>query len=98
VTSCNGRPSPLRRRRAASCSTKPALGLHRAAEIHRRLGEVGAVEASASTFSKRFFSLDVDRLVDHEARAHPSRLCFAQVDHGARKGAFARCRASAIRN
>jgi hypothetical protein len=33
-----------------------ALGLHRAAEEHRLLGQFGAVQRS-STFSNRFFSL-----------------------------------------
>ena len=60
-----------------------ALGLHRAAEIHRLVGKVFAVERELDLLEK-VLQLDVDRLVDHQSeRALVGVL--AQVDHRARE-------------
>ena len=67
-----------------------ALGLHRAAEVDRRLGEVLAVERQLDLL-EQVLQLDVDRLVDDQAeRALLGVL--AQVDHGAGEGAVAHAR------
>ena len=58
-----------------------ALGLHRAAEVDRLLGQVLAVERELDLL-EQVLQLDVDRLVDHQAeRALLGVL--AEVDHGA---------------
>jgi hypothetical protein len=57
-----------------------SLGLHRAAEIDRRVGEVLAVEAQLDLL-EQVPELDVDRLVDDQAE-RTLVVVLAQVDHG----------------
>jgi len=61
-----------------------ALGLHRPAEVHRRLGQVVAVECELDLL-EQVLQLDVDRLIDHEAERTLLGV-LAHVDHASGEG------------
>ncbi len=61
------------------------LGLDRATEVDRSLGQIFAVQRELDLL-EQILQLDVDRLVDHQAQRALLGV-LAQVDHGARERA-----------
>lgn len=60
-----------------------AFGLHRPAEIHRGVSQIGAIQRKIDLL-EQVLQRDVDRFVDHQAKRTFVRV-LAQIDHGSRE-------------